>query len=301
MSFSGALARTMLKLDKNSPAILFGAGVVGVVGSTVLACKATLKLDEVLEEGADKLNTARTYEDREYTETDRVNDVKIIKIQTGVKIAKLYAPAVGLGIVSIAALTKSHNILNKRNAALMAAYKALDEGFRRYRERVVEKYGEEEDRHFRYGVQEVAILDEKGAKQSTWRVSDDVPSIYARFFDPTCTSWSKEPEYNRIFLNAQQNWANDILRARGHIFLNEVYGQLGLDHSKAGSVVGWILREGNENYVDFGIFDDDRQIIRDFVNGKEGSILLDFNVDGVIYDLINRDPEEERLSWQLSN
>jgi hypothetical protein len=301
MSFSGALARTMLKLDKNSPAILFGAGVVGVVGSTVLACKATLKLEEVLDEGADKLNTARTLEHREYTETDRVNDVRIIKIQTGVKIAKLYAPAIGLGVVSIAALTKSHDILSKRNAALMAAYKALDEGFKRYRERVVEKYGEDEDRNFRYGTQEVAILDDKGKEQSTWRVSDDIPSIYARFFDQTSTSWSKEPEYNRIFLNCQQNYANDLLRSRGHVFLNEVYDMIGVERSKAGSVVGWVLADQNENYVDFGIFDDDRQIIRDFVNGKEGSILLDFNVDGVIYDLLNRDKVEEKLSWQLSS
>lgn len=301
MSLTGAFARTMLKLDKNSPTILFGAGVVGVVGSTVLACKATLKLEEVLEEGGDKLHKARTLQHREYTETDRVNDVKIIKIQTAVKIGKLYAPAIGLGVVSIAALTKSHDILTKRNAALMAAYHALEKGFDEYRRRVVEKYGEDEDRYFRYGTREVDVVDDNGKVQKVTRVGNDVPSIYARFFDQTCTSWSKEAEYNRIFLNCQQNYANDLLRARGHIFLNEVYDMLGLPRSKAGSVVGWLISDDGENYVDFGIFDENRQIVRDFVNGREGAILLDFNVDGLIYDLLNRDKVEEKLSWQLSN
>jgi len=301
---TGALARhfgrVALKLDASSPTLLFGAGVVGVVGSTVLACRATLKLEEVLDEGADNLKKARTLEHREYSEQDRQNDVRIIKVQTAVKITKLYAPAVGLGVVSIACLTKSHRILTNRNTALMAAYAALEKGFDEYRRRVVEKYGEDEDRYFRYGSEQVDVVRDDGKTTTVTRVADVVPSVYARFFDPTCTSWSKEPEYNRIFLNCKQNYANDLLRSRGHLFLNEVYRELGFEDSKAGAVVGWILSPNGENYVDFGIFDDNRQF-REFVNGREGSILLDFNVDGVIYDLIDRDKEGERLSWQLSN
>jgi hypothetical protein len=63
---------------------------------------------------------------------------------------------------------------------------------------------------------------------------------------------------------------------------------LGIDRSKAGSVVGWVItKEGTgDNFIDFGVFDGDNPRARDFVNGREGSILLDFNVDGVIYDKI---------------
>ena len=35
---------------KHSPEILAGIGVVGVVASTVLACKATMKINDVLED-----------------------------------------------------------------------------------------------------------------------------------------------------------------------------------------------------------------------------------------------------------
>ena len=298
MAVSKALGRQALVLEKNSPAILFGAGLAGMVGSTVLACRATLKLEEVLDEGKENVKKAKTLEHDDYSEKDREKDLAIIHIQTSVKIVKLYGPAIILGGASVAALTQSHSILNRRNAALTAAYAALEKGFATYRQRVVEKYGEEEDRNFRYGSREVEIM-EDGKKKKVTRVGLDEPSIYARFFDPMSTRWSKEPEYNLLLLKCQQNYANDLLRARGHVFLNEVYDMIGVPRSKAGSVVGWILI-GNvkENWVDFGIWDDDNNV-RDFVNGREASILLDFNVDGVIYDKI--DTPTEALSWQMDN
>ena len=293
------IARQALKVEKNSPAILFGAGLVGVVGSTVLACRATLKLEDVLDEGQEKIKKAKTLEHREYSEKDRENDVRIITIQTGVKIVRLYTPSIVIGGASIAALVQSHNILTKRNVALTAAYAALEKGFAEYRQRVIDKYGEEEDRNFRYGTREVEIL-EDGKKKTVTRVGDGIPSIYARFFDPLSPEWNKEPEYNLIFLQCQQTYANDLLRARGHLFLNEVYDSLGIPRSKAGSVVGWIISNGQvaDAHVDFGLWTNDDHNVRDFVNGREGSILLDFNVDCVIYDKI--DTPVEGLSWQMS-
>jgi Family of unknown function (DUF6353) len=300
-AISRTVARNSLLLQKSSPQVLFGVGVVGMVGTTVLACRATLKMDTVLDEAKGKLETARTLEHPDYSEKDRGRDTSLIYFQTSVKVVKLYAPAVIVGGLSIAALTSSHRILTRRNAALTVAYSALDKGFREYRARVVEKYGEEEDRDFRYGSRQVQI-EENGKKKMVTRVAvDGDPSIYARFFDSYSTSWSKEPEYNMIFLKCQQNYANDLLRSRGHVFLNEVYDMLGLPRSKAGAVVGWLLSPTGEtdNFVNFGVFDGRDGAARDFVNGVEGSILLDFNVDGVIYDKI--DSLGEELSWQLGH
>jgi Family of unknown function (DUF6353) len=283
------VARNALHVQKASPGVLLGAGIVGMVGSTVLACRATLKMETVLEEAQGKLTLAKTLVHDEYSEKDRSRDVTLIYFQSGVKIVRLYAPAIILGGISIYALTSSHNILTKRNVALTAAYGALERGFNEYRARVVDKYGEEQDRDFRYGSQQVEIVDPVTNKKKTvTRVGPDEPSIYARFFDEMSTSWNREPEYNLIFLKCQQNYANDLLKSRGHVFLNEVYDMCGIPRSMAGAVVGWILSTNGstDNFVNFGIFDGTTDALRDFVNGFEGAILLDFNVDGVIYDKI---------------
>jgi hypothetical protein len=288
---SRTVARNSLLIQKSSPGLLLGVGVVGMVGSTVLACRATLKMYDVLEEQNKQLNTARELEHVDYSEKDRARDITLIQFQSGVKIAKLYLPAIIVGGLSIYALMSSHNILTKRNVALTAAYSALEKGFNEYRGRVVEKYGEDEDRNLRYGSEEVEILDpETNKKKKVTRVGPGEPSIYARFFDSTSASWEKIPEYNLFFLQCQQSYANDLLTARGHVFLNEVYDMLGLDRSEAGAVVGW-LRSPNgdtDNFINFGVFDGRTEQARDFVNGREGAILLDFNVDGIIYDRINQ-------------
>lgn len=284
------IARNSLQIQKASPQLLFAAGVVGMVGSTVLACRATLKMSDILEDSKEKLELARSLEHREYSEKDRSRDVSLIYFQSGVKIARAYAPAIIVGGVSIYLLRTSNGILTKRNVALTAAYGALEKGFNEYRGRVIDKYGEEEDRNLRYGTTQVEVIDEKTKKTKTvTRVNPYDPSIYARFFDSLSPSWSRDPEHNLFFLKCQQNYANDLLKSRGHVFLNEVYDMVGVPRSKAGAVVGWILSKDNEtdNYINFGVFDGRSERIRDFVNGIEGAILLDFNVDGVIYDKLD--------------
>lgn len=291
------VSRNALFVSKASPELLLVAGVVGMVGSTVLACRATLKMDKVLDEGKAKLDLAKTLQHDDYSESDRHRDVSLIYFQTGVKVVRLYAPAIGVGLLGVAALTKSHSILTQRATALAAAYAALDHGFRQYRARVVEKYGEEEDQKLRYGVEEVEVIDPETKEKSTKVTVSGDQSIYARFFDETCDSWSRDPEVNLFFLKSQQNYANDLLKSRGHIFLNEVYDLIGLERSKAGQVVGWLFTDSGQtdDFVDFGIFNGDSERARRFVNGHEGAILLDFNVDGVIYDHI-----EEASRWLLS-
>jgi Family of unknown function (DUF6353) len=296
------IAQSNLLVQKNSPGLLLGAGIVGMVGSTVLACRATLKMEEVLWEAEKKLKTAKDLQHREYSEKDRQRDTTLIYFQTSVKVVRLYTPAIVVGGLSIAALTRSHNILNSRNAALTAAYTALEKGFAEYRTRVVAKYGEEEDRNLRYGTRTETLLDEEtGKKKKVTRVAPGEPSVYARFFDQTSPSWNPEAEVNLIFLQCQQNYANDLLFSRGHVFLNEVYDMLGIPRSKAGSVVGWLLTPDGEtdNHIDFGVFDGKTQQARDFVNGFEGAILLDFNVDGLIWDRFDMSKEGEP-KWRLN-
>lgn len=294
--------RTGLKLKKHSPEILLVAGAVGAVTSTVMACKATLKVNEVLEDTKQKIDTIHQVSSdpamaEKYTEEDSKKDLAIVYTQTAVKFIKLYGPSVALGVVSLGCMIGSNRILNKRNAALAAAYAAVDKSFKDYRGRVVERFGKQLDKELRYNIkaQEVEEIttDENGKEvvtKSTVEVADpNSYSPYAIVFDDGNEGWDPDPERSKFFLIQQQNWANERLKSRGHLFLNEVYDMLGARRTKAGAQVGWVYDETNcfgDNYVDFGIFDTARSKARDFVNGYEKVIVLDFNVDGYILDLI---------------
>lgn len=315
MKLFSSLGSGSLSFQRSAPNLLFVGGVMGMIGTTVLASTATLKLQDVLAEAEDLRKKGKEKVDEElkhfeqdqraehekrepkYKQEDYERDMQILTVKTAGNIVKLYAPAVVLGVASIGMLSKSHNMLTQRNAALTAAYVALDKGFREYRARVVDKYGEEEDRNFRFATEKVEVVGEDGKKTKVTRMAPEASSIYARFFDQLSSSWSKEPEYNRLFLKSQQNYFNDLLNARGHVFLNEVYDGLDIPRSEAGAIVGWIRDEHSDNFVSFGIFEGQSgESIRDFMNGREGSVLLDFNVDGVIYNKI--DTPKEAPSWQ---
>ena len=293
-SIANLASRQALKVKKHSPVILFTAGVVGVVTTVVLASRATLKLEEVLEDAQANLDKVEILSGRndmaeKYTAEDAHNDRVLIYVKTGVKIAQMYGPAILVGAASIAALTGSHVILTKRNGALMAAYAVLDKGFREYRKRVVDSLGVEKDREFRYGGELVETLEEgedgKTHKKKRIEIPGN-PSIYARCFDRTCNPWQKTPQYNQFFIQCQQNYANDKLRAVGHLFLNEVYEMLGMPHTREGALVCWLANGDGDGYVDFGVFEGDRYSAMRFVKGDEDAIWLDFNVDGIIYDKI---------------
>ena len=290
------------QLKKHSPEILVVTGVIGVVTSAVLACKATRKLDSVLEESKEQIDKIKDYIEEEgyseeYTEKDASKDLTITYTQSALNIAKLYGPSVILGAASIGAIFGGHNILRKRNVALAAAYTAVDKGFKDYRNRVIERFGKELDRELKYNIKsdtvEVTELDEDG-KEKTSKVTVNTVdpnelSEFARFYDDGCTGWTKDPELNLVFLKKQQCWANDLLKSRGWLTLNEVYDMLGITRTAAGMVVGWIYDEKHpvgDNFVDFGIYDINNEANRRFVNGLERTILLDFNVDGNIYDKI---------------
>lgn len=288
-----------LTLQANSPKILLGLGLVGFGATVVAASVATLKVEEVIEKGQSDLKKVNDQpESEDYTEKDRSKDKAIIYTRTAMGIVKLYAPAILFGSASVLALTKSYTIQSQRLTALTAAYHVIDQAFNQYRERVVDRYGEDVDREMRYGMEKVTIIDdETGKKTTVKRVSNEDPSMYARFFDPKSRNWSKDVESNYVFIRAQQRYLNNLLIARGHLFLNEVYDALDIPRSSAGAVVGWIHAPGNpgDNYVDFGLFREDGAV-RDFMNGYEGSILLDFNVDGPIFEKI--DTPRESVSWQ---
>ena len=286
--------RTGLLIKKRSPEILIGGGILLIAGSTVMACQATLKAQNVIEDhkvSLDMIKEASEYDN--YSEADKGKDLAVVYTKTGFRFLKLYGPSVSLGILGVGCILGAHHIMKQRNLAAIAAYKLVEEGFNQYRKRVVEELGESKDRQFKTGVREVevtepAYVDEDGVKHKAEKktvevIDPDHKSVYARYYDQSCSQWTNRADYNLMTIKAREDYFNNMLKVRGHVFLNEIYDQLGMERTKAGQIVGWVFGEGGDNIIDFGIYADCN---KDFINMKTPNALLDFNVDGVVYDLI---------------
>lgn len=294
-SVNGVTSKAVMKLKKHSPEILVVAGIAGTVASAVLACKATTKVAEILDETKGTLDTIHegmetgAINGQEYTNEDGKKDTVVVYAQTGMKLAKLYGPAIILGTLSITSILASNNILRKRNVALGAAYAAIDKSFKEYRGRVIERFGEQVDTELKYGIkakkfEEIEVDPETGkekkVKKTVMVADSNLQSDYAVYFDSKSRNYETNPDYNRMFLKAQQAFANDKLQTRGHLFLNEVLDDLDLPRTPAGQIVGW-TKDGPDGYVNFRIV----EVERETEDGRhEPALLLDFNVEGNIWE-----------------
>lgn len=288
----------LLIAKKHSPEILAVAGVVGVVTSTVLACKATTKIEKILDEHKETMAIIRVngeFPEEEYTEEDQKKDTVITYTRTAARLAKLYAPAVGLGVVSLGCLLASNKILRKRNAALGAALIAADKAFAEYRDRVKERFGEDVERQIRLGLKEEeiekAVTDAKGKEKT---VKEKVTTSilgemgYKKYFTRANGNWGGgDKNHVRYFANVRQEEANKELRAKGFLTLNEVYRMLGFEETKAGMVVGWIYDPDHPNGDNYVEIDVEKVYIPGDTGRLELAYIFDFNVDGTIYDKIS--------------
>lgn len=292
---------------KYSPEILLGVGIVGVGVSTVLACKATLQVEDILDEYTELKE--KVQDGIELHEEGEINypievankDLKVLKAQTAVSFVKLYAPSATLMTVSIGCILGAHRIMSKRNVALMAAYKVVEEAFTTYRGRVVKELGEAKDAHFMYGtetvIEEETIVDENGKKKKVTKEKEElIPgaklSGFARMFEAEqpdqvggwtgSTQWSPVHDYNLSFLDAKEKHFNNKLVVKGFVTVNEVLEELGFETTVSGMVAGWKYKSSNgDGYISFR----PRGIDGNWMMGQDGdAIVLDFNIDGVIFD-----------------
>ena len=279
-------SRAVFKTKKASPHILLGVGVVGLVGTTVIASKKTLKLGDIADEHKlYKDLTDEVYSDGKFTKSEYAKELTHLYWTTSKQIFRLYSPAIALGTLSIAAILTSHGIMQGRNLALVSAYNALDNFHKKYREEVEKTLGVDKEREIfeRANVKPETTSEDGEQKDSPVETG----AYYSKWFDESSPYFKKDSDYNRMFLLSQQTYFNDLLVSRGHVFLNEVYDALGFRHTSAGAVCGWLYEAGTgDDYIDFGIFNRDDEKTHSFINGFSNEVLLDFNVDGEIYNKI---------------
>ena len=275
--------RAGLVLSKHAPTILTAAGTAGFIGTTILASKATLKVEETIaEETALLVKVHEAHEAGKLEDKDALHDKVVLYTRMTTKLAKLYAPALILGAASIVSLATGHGIMLKRNASLAAAYAAVDQAFKTYKKKVESKFGKDAVIDALISTTEEDLTKDELTMEAIAAV--DGVSPYGVIFDETNNNWSADEDLSMLHLKCQQQYANDILQTRGHIFLNEVYKMLGFPHTPAGAVTGWVKGNGDD-FVDFNIFDGTFEG-EDEKGRTVTKWALDFNVDGVMYDKI---------------
>lgn len=288
-TLAGKLGPIGARLSKNSPAIFTGAGVALMVGGCVLSGWATLKAKKVMDEPV-----IVPAEDQESAKKEA--------LRKGAKVIGYYAPAVASAGVGIACVVHGHNIQEARVTAAVSAYSMLAASFAEYRERVVEKHGEEADRKFLKGTEKAKadIYEEPDEDGKAKKHKEEVlvkaksdASPYAAIFDDYCPDWTRSRSDNLYFIRCQERAANLKLQSRGYLFLSEVLEMLGLPYNPAGQFVGWIdeAYEGSKSgIVDFGLSEvylqEELEQAKLEARNPEPSIWLDFKVDGEIWDKI---------------
>lgn len=289
--------KAQLTVRKHSPEILMVAGVIGTVAGAVMACKETLELEDVLDEcKQEKMELEEQYATcEEYSEDALKKDQVKLTIKQVAKIVKLYAPSVIMEVTSIGVIFASNDIMRKRNASMAAAYATLNSMYKRYRQNVIDSYGEEVDKDMRFGVkhEKVTEIDEDGNKVKIDARIVDLDntalaiSDYSRFFQSGCKGFdASSGRYNLLYLKGIQAMFNNKLIADGYVMLNDVYRELGFDTIPEGWSIGWVYDEENpigDNYIDFGLYEARNKNQR-AVNDWEPVILMDFNVDGNLYE-----------------
>lgn len=302
------LAKGKFKLKKAGPTIMIVGAAIGGVTAAVLACKATLKAEEIIAEHNAQIETihatkAQVDSGEMQLKDDMKKDITATYVHTAVWLAKVYAPAVTLGSLSLACMFGSHHIMSRRNASLTAAYIAIDKAFNEYKGRVTERFGDRVQQELEHSIKAVEVestaKNEDGTEEVIREYADvarDANDPYSMIFDESCSLWEKDSMLNAMTIRNVENAANRKLRTNGHLFLNEVIDMLdpygkGCHRTAVGQVAGWIYDpkdETKQNCVSLGThcYVPGNEALNDFINGDERSVTLHFNCDGPIINKI---------------
>lgn len=288
MSIFHNVARVVVK---HAPTILTGAGTVGLVGTAVLASRATLTYKELIADEVMVITDGPNLMKRNehYTEEEFRKDRIVCYSRIVTKTVKHYAPTIALGVASVAAFWWSHSIQSKRIAGLAAAYTALDTSYRKYKKHVASVIGEESMKKVEEKIlDDVVFTDEPFEYDKMAESVIPEYSPYARIIDENASVWDPSDDITELNIHAQLNYMNDILRTRGYVFLSDVYDALGIPRTPASQVVGWLWKKGEgDHYISFGDIEGHRiQFWDDSRRRTVANYLLDFNVDGEIVNEI---------------
>jgi hypothetical protein len=281
--------RSMLKVQANSPTLLVVTGVVGFGATAVMAARATRRAEMVFDDH--KKGRLMIEETAETKEVQQKATIQLYS-RTTMGLVRIYGPTIIVGTASAASILYGHKILQRRHVGAMMAYSGLMEQFASYRGRVAKTLGEEMEKDIFNGAHGEYVEDPNhpGEYKMQSKFDDyslDGPAEYLRpVFDESNVNWSPDLWHTTFFVKGVQANANQMLMARGHVFLNEVLDWLGMKRVPEGQVLGWVLNGDGDNYIDFGFLASNEPDAIAFREGRGRHVRLNFNVDGPVWDKI---------------
>lgn len=301
---------SLLFAKAHAPEMLVGGGIIGYGATVYSACKATVKTRDILDSRDEVIEYATGHDFPEEVKAEKIKDANAIARRA---IIKAYIPAATMGLCSTAMVLGGYRMINGRLVATAAAYKALETGFDRYRGNVIDEFGKDVDWRMLNGIRKEDLEKAEEEREINRAIEADNrrkrlkhkkkrtahQEYYSRIFDQYSDRWQRKwtPDLVIQYLRRKQREANDILKIRKHLFVNEVYDLLGLERSAEGQVVGWIITKNNpDSYVDFGLDDIPEDKLREILSAERNediSIRLHFNPDGLIYNLIDAGKERQ--------
>ena len=290
-------SKMLFKAKKSSPELLIAGGAALLIVSTVMACKATKKAEEAIEDCEAKVNMInKESEEMTISDNDRKNYIRQAKVKMIGQMLQIYAVPAAIGAVGFTLIFTSHGIMKKRNGALIAAYNALDAAFQKYRERVkASENGAELDRQYMYGDDYPREADDGLDRNAIYDVNKEgLKLAHGNPYGPygfefskyTTNKWMPHSQSNLNTIRSAEEWGDRQLRFFGHLFLNDMLKYLGLDEVPWGQLVGWIRGEKDGDGKVIILATEDQEALEMDTEGWKRPILLDFNCDGVIWDRI---------------
>jgi len=206
---------------KNSPTILTGLAVGGLVTTTVLAVKATPKALDILERNK---HFGRQIDD--------FTNLEIIKLTY-----KCYIPAAVMGGVTIACIIGANTVNLRRNAALASLYSLSETAMKEYKTKVIETIGEKKEQ---------VVRDELAKDKIKNNPVNDKEIIITGEGNLLCFD-AFSGRYFKSDIETIKRVMNHLSRellSNTMISLNEMYADLGLGGTQMGDMLGWHVDDG---------------------------------------------------------
>lgn len=211
-------------VEDHASQILTGMGIVGLVGTTVLAVKDTPRVLDSIDDRKCEL------------EVDKLEPLELVKTTW-----RLYLRSAILGVFSISCIIGAYNIHARKSAAIAAACTLSENAFRTYTAQALEVVGEAKEAEIRQAVARKRLKDDP-ITENTIIVNDSGETLC---YDAVSGRYFKS---DMQALEKAENALNRRLMNETYMSLNDYYYELGLDSVSIGDIIGWNVDDGN---IDF--------------------------------------------------